>query len=186
MHIILLSMALMFSVSVRTPKEQPNPLDYEVATGLEIGKKSSAEIETWYERDNGVIWTGLDTKGKLRYKRLENSAFFTHRQAQDMLRGGLASNVVVLKYGRLGVSNIWDHMEPATCGNLGLQTPYLSACVRIYEEGMESCEATLRFPYRVSTWLTIELLGKYRRDRQDKKFMQVKAALKLERQADDK
>lgn len=178
-HISLLALALMFSVSVRTPKMEIHPLDYEIATGLEMGNERELEIWSWYERENGEIWTGVDGKG--RYKMLlwplEWSGGFQNRQAQSILRGDLGLNLVY-QHGRLGVKQTWDHYLPATALHIGFISKYLELGSNVYKEGIESAYAKAQYPVKMD-FLTISPTFNYSIDRQDKRFVHGKVVFKI-------
>lgn len=189
----MLFVPMMLSISVRDPaqdttpvyeqiREMRNPLDFELAAGWKAeGKGEWARgFEVWAieQRENYVYYTGFDSKAWLQNKTAENSAFFVHRQSKRMLRGGLTTSLCVLGRGRIGVSNIWDHCEPAAAAYLGYKGPYVQAGVRIYGRGMESCEFRASRTYRPCKWLGIEPMLKYAVDRQRNDDFQAKLILK--------
>lgn len=55
------------SFSVRSPKERPNPFDYELAFGLQINYTITGLLDIQRERDNGRMYTNQEYK--VRYKR---------------------------------------------------------------------------------------------------------------------
>jgi len=156
-----------------------NPFDFEIAAGWKaeskgLRGKGSVETWTWYERENFAYYTGFDAKTKVSTKFIENSAFFENRQAKNMLRGGISSKLIFLKYGRIGASTIWDHYDPAACLDLGVESATASAGLTVYRKGVESFEVRLGKSYKASKWLEIEPMLKYGLDRQRNDDFQAK------------
>lgn len=174
---ILNILMLMFSVSVRTPNQLPNPYDYELAAGVQAGKYG--EAWGWYEREAGEMWTGVDLKAKYNIHAVEMSGFFQNRQAQNILRGGYSKSIVVFEYGRAGIASVWDHYDPALCARIGIDTPYFTCMTLLYEEGVESIAASAKYDIRISEWVVLAPTARYNLDRSRNEFMQGKLVLKV-------
>lgn len=187
MNIILYSLAIMMSLSIRTPNQQPNPIDYEVAGGIEVGDTSRLELWAWKERENGSNYIGVDGKFVLRKKRVENTVIYQNREASDILRYGSTTNYVFMNYGRIGVASIWDHGDPAGCINLGLKHKYVSGNMKLYSENdyIESANIKIGLDIETKSWLTLSPLFKYTLDRNKNEFMQGKLVFKIKRKRKD-
>jgi len=176
MVISLLTCALLLGGSVRTPSELPNHFDYEISAGVE---SEVLEAWTWVERQNGIIWTGVDAKAKFAGDEMETEFFFQNRQAQGILRGGSKIKWIFGKYGRIGGGGTWDHYEPAISVHFGAQSNYVDAGLDIYREGIESINASIQRPVRALKWLEVVPMAKYQRDRAGNEFYQAKINLKF-------
>lgn len=177
--IALLSVAITFSGSVRTPNERPNPLDYEIATGLEIGRHRNVEAWAWYERQNGQHHTGVDLSGYAGNQRLELSGSFRNRQAQDILFGDVALSMKWLKYMRTGISQTWDHGNPATCAYFGVRSPMLDAEIKTTKEGTHSAGLRIRKEFKALKCVSVVPTFKYSVDFQKNEYMQGKIVFKI-------
>lgn len=183
MTIFFYSLLMMFSVSVRTPNIQPNPLDYEIAMGVEIGDTSKVELWAWRERESGALYIGIDGKFKLRKKRIENEIIYLNREANNILRYGSTTNLIFYKYGRVGIASIWDHGDMAGCFNLGIASKYINGNVKLYGKNdyIESAYLKIGIDFETSSWITLSPLFKYTMDRNKNEFMQGKLVFKIKR-----
>lgn len=181
-QIALYSFALLLSGSVRTPNETPNPLDYEYAAGLQIGKQNQAELWGWTERENGRQYRGAEGHLNASSKRTESRVFGTYREAGDVERVGISTSLKALKYYRLGFGTTWDHYDPAVTLNLGAQTSWGALRAAIYDQGVESIEGKLEArisPLEGLKWFSLVPTFKYTKDRAGTEFVQGKLVLQL-------
>jgi len=175
-YIALLATSLMLGASVRTAKLPDKPIDYEVSIGIE---NPNAQVWSFYERENGINYTGVDLSLKSSVKRIENKIFFKNRQAKNILRGGISTSLIVAKYGRIGISNVWDHYDPAATGLLGFSSKVFTAQINVYQEGLESASLKIQKDFKLSKHISISPFYKYSIDRKKNEFMQGKVVLKL-------
>lgn len=177
LHIALLTASLAVSASFQTPSELPNPVNYEFAAGTEIVQ--GLEAWTWVERENGVIYTGVDTRGSVRpWKVLKGRAAFQNRQAQDILRGEVGADLCY-GYARNGIVQIWDHCDPATALHFGIESPHMRLGTNLYKDGLESAYAKAFYEKKVNERISLVPTFEYAIDRNKTEFMQGKVVLKF-------
>ena len=178
MVIELMTCALLLGGSVRTPNVQPNPFDYEISAGVEIGD-NLLKAWTWHERQDGIMWTGVDARATFGNDAVESVFFFQNRQAQGILRGGTKLKTIFAKYGRIGGGLIIDHNVPVLTGHIGAQSKAVRAGIDLYAEGVESGSIDIQKALRASKWLEVVPMAKYQRDRAGNEFYQAKINLKF-------
>lgn len=199
LEIVLLNIALMFSVSGQLPSGSQilfadtnnttavaDNLDYEVATGLEVGKQNQFKGWAWVERERDVYYTGLDLAGRIRVDSCflphEWKAFFKNRQAQGILQGGIGTSAIVLKYGRIGSGVVWDHSNPAATLNFGLKTTAVRVGMAIYRNNgpeVESAFASIVAPLWPLKYAAPYFELKYAFDRNRNETLRAKIGVKI-------
>jgi len=178
---------LIFAISLGLSMRSPNvgdKFDYEVSTGLEttvtskMGQTFDSEQWVWYERESGEEYLGVDLKHKWSpVPYMEVSGGFKNREAQDINRLNISSGVIVKKYWRAGLSEVWDHGEPVFSAYAGFKGDHLVTQVNAYIEGLESFNVSYKWPF--GDRLKIEPTARYEIDRNKNTFYQMKVNFKL-------
>jgi len=133
----LLTFDLSTGVFVSPAIDKTYPFDYNVSIRAD---SKQADISYWNERKQGSSFHGFDGKFLIKNGEFKYDFFYKDIELRDILRGGTTASFLYGDFLEFGISQTWDHNNPATSLHFGFGHKYLSAGFNLWKHGIESAE----------------------------------------------